>query len=41
LGGYLDIETDDFLALADDIIAMIRAYKTDLLNAAALGQYKK
>lgn len=40
-GEYLDLEVDDFLSLADDIIQMMRCYKNDLQNAASLGGYKR
>ena len=40
-GEYLDLNRDDFLTLADEIIQMMRNYKTDLQNAASLGAYKR
>jgi hypothetical protein len=40
-GEYLDLGRDDFLTLADDIIQMMRDYKTDLENAASMESYKR
>ena len=40
-GEFMDLEFDGFKNLADDIILLIRWYKTDIENAASLQQYKK
>jgi hypothetical protein len=40
-GEYIDIKADDFRVLADDVLALMRAYKNDLQNAATLELYKK
>ena len=40
-GEYLDLSPDDFLVLADDVLQMMRSYKTDIENAATLGSYKR
>jgi hypothetical protein len=40
-GEYLDLGTDDFLTLADEVIQMMRRYKTDIQNAASLKSYKR
>lgn len=40
-GEYLDLEIEDFIALADDVIQMMRSYKTDIENAASLKSYKR
>lgn len=40
-GEYLDLELDDFLFLANEVIQMMRDYKTDLENAASLKAYKR
>lgn len=39
-GEYLDVTADDWRDLADEIILMLRHFKTDLENAASLGSYK-
>jgi len=40
-GEYLDIDGDDFRGLADEIIILLRAFKTDIENAVTLEEYKK
>jgi hypothetical protein len=40
-GEYLDLGVEDFLTLANEIIQMMRDYKTDLENAASLEAYKR
>ena len=40
-GEYLDMSTQDFLTLADEILQMMRTYKTDIENAASLQNYKR
>jgi hypothetical protein len=40
-GEYLDLGLGDFLTLANDVIQMMRDYKTDLQNAASLEAYKR
>jgi hypothetical protein len=40
-GEYIDLGVDDFFILANEIIQMMRDYKTDLQNAASLGAYKR
>lgn len=40
-GEYLDLGIEDFIALADDVIQMMRSYKTDIENAASLKSYKR
>ncbi len=40
-GEYLDLNAADFRALADEILSMMRAYKTDIQNAASLKGYKR
>jgi len=40
-GEYLDLDSDDFVALADAIIQIMRDYKTDIENAASLEGYKR
>lgn len=40
-GEYLDVGVDDFWTLANEIIQMMRGYKTDLQNAASLEAYKR
>ncbi len=38
-GNYLDLGAEDCINLADEVIAIIRSYKTDIENAATLRQY--
>lgn len=40
-GEYLDIGTDAFLTLADDVLQLMRNYKKDLEVAASDGSYKR
>lgn len=40
-GEYLDLGLTDFLTLVDEIIALMKAYKTDLENAASLKAYRR
>ncbi len=40
-GEFLDLSPADFLVLADDVLQMMRGYKTDIENAATLGSYKR
>jgi hypothetical protein len=39
-GEFLDITADDWRELADEVISMLRHFKTDLENAASLECYK-
>jgi hypothetical protein len=40
-GEYLDLSTAEFIALADEILQMMRNYKIDIENAASLQSYKR
>ena len=40
-GEYLDLEVDDFRTLADEILQVMRDYKTDLENAASMAAYRR
>ena len=40
-GEYLDLSSADFLILADEVLQMMRNYKTDIQNAASLESYKR
>ncbi|MBX9456902.1 MAG: hypothetical protein KL863_13195 [Rhizobium sp.] len=40
-GEYLDLKSEEFLQLADDVLTLMRWYKTDLENAASLASYKR
>ena len=40
-GEYLDLSPSDFVVLADEILQMMRDYKTDIENAASLQNYKR
>lgn len=40
-GEFLDIKGDDFTSLVDDILSLMRRYKTDIENAASLEYYKR
>lgn len=40
-GEYIDLSFADFLQLADDVVQLMREYKTDLENAASLRSYKR
>jgi len=39
-GDYLEIEPDGFRDLADEILVLLRAFKTDIENAVTLEEYK-
>lgn len=39
-GEFLDVDSDGFRGLADEIIFLLRSYKTDIENAASSGDYK-
>lgn len=40
-GEYLDLSPLDFVVLADEVLQMMRGYKTDIENAASLQSYKR
>jgi hypothetical protein len=40
-GEYLDLSPTDFVVLADEVLQMMRSYKTDIENAASLQSYKR
>lgn len=40
-GEYLDLSSSEFSALADEVLQMMRSYKTDIENAATLESYKR
>jgi MAE_28990/MAE_18760-like HEPN len=40
-GDYLDLEADDFRSLADNVLQLMRDYKTDLQNAASMATYRR
>jgi len=40
-GDYLDLGAADFRSLADEILQMMRDYKTDLQNAASMATYRR
>lgn len=40
-GEYLDIKGSDFSSLVDDVLSLMRLYKTDIENAASLECYKR
>ena len=39
-GEYLDVDSDGFRDLADEMLLLLRSYKTDIENAASLEDYK-
>ena len=39
-GEYLDVDSDGFRELADEILFLLRSYKTDIENAVSLEEYK-
>lgn len=39
-GEYLDVDSDGFRELADEILYLLRTYKTDIENAVSLKEYK-
>lgn len=40
-GEYLDLSSTEFIILADDILRMMRNYKTDIENAASMQTYRR
>lgn len=40
-GEYFDLSPADFIVLADEVLQMMRSYKTDIENAASLQTYKR
>jgi hypothetical protein len=40
-GEYLDLDADAFRKLADEVLQMMRNYKTDLENAASMKRYRR
>src|SRR5258708_7223682 len=40
-GEYLDLDSDGWRTLADDVIALMRHFKTDIENAASLSRFLK
>jgi hypothetical protein len=40
-GEFLDLPSADFMALADEVLLMMRSYKTDIENAASLQGYMR
>ena len=40
-GEYLDIEVEGFRSLADEVLTLLRTYKTDIENAVSLESYLK
>lgn len=40
-GEYLEVGSDGFRKLADEILTLLRSYKTDIENSATLESYKK
>lgn len=40
-GEYVDLPLSDFITLTDEVLAMMRNYKTDIENAASLQGYKR
>lgn len=40
-GEYLDLGTSEFMELADEVLQLMRDYKTDLQNAASMSSYKR
>jgi len=40
-GEYIDLPLGDFIVLADEVLQMMRSYKTDIENAASLQSYKR
>ncbi|UDM06608.1 hypothetical protein LG409_14700 [Halomonas sp. NyZ770] len=39
-GEYLDVDSEGFRELADEILYLLRSYKTDIENAVSLEEYK-
>jgi len=40
-GEYLDLPLEEFMNLADEVLQMMRSYKTDIENAASLQGYRR
>lgn len=40
-GEYIDLPLADFISLMDDVLQMMRSYKTDIENAASMQGYKR
>ncbi len=40
-GEYLDIDSGEFMSLAQDVLQLMREYKTDIENAASLHSYRR
>ena len=40
-GEYLDLDTTQFRDLADEVVSLLRGFKTDIQNAATLKSYKR
>jgi hypothetical protein len=40
-GEYIDVPKDDWAKLADEVLQMLRQFKTDIENAMALSSYKQ
>lgn len=40
-GEYVGLTADDYRNLADEVITLLRNFKTDIENAATLGKYKR
>jgi MAE_28990/MAE_18760-like HEPN len=40
-GEYLDLDVEDFRTLADEVLQIMRNYKTDLQNAASMATYRR
>lgn len=40
-GEFLDLTLEDFLKLSDDVLQLMRWYKTDIENAASLANYRR
>jgi len=40
-GEYLDVNSDEYRDLADEVIGLIRGFKTDIENAATMEKYKR
>lgn len=39
-GEYLDLDPDEFRRLADEVLSLMRTFKTDIENAASTSRYK-
>lgn len=40
-GNYLELEAEDFRNLADEVLLLMRSYKTDIENAASVAAYRR